>query len=54
MAACFSRWRLITLLYWSHNMEDYLNEPEPFLTDEDYEEMDEARQRLEDATMENN
>jgi len=35
-------------------MEDYLDEPKPFLTDEDFEEMDEARQRLEDATMENN
>lgn len=54
MATCFSRWRLINLLYRSHNMEDYLDEPKPFLTNEDFEEMDEARQRLEDATMENN
>lgn len=54
MATCYSRWRVITLLYWSDNMEDYLDEPEPFLTDDDLEEMDEARQRLEDASLENN
>ena len=54
MAACNIGWRLITLLYRSYNMEDYLDEPKPFLTDEDFEEMDEARQRLEDAIMENN
>ena len=54
MAACNIGWRLITLLYRSYNMEDYLDEPKPFLTDEYFEELDEARQRLEDATIENN
>ena len=53
MATCNIRWRLITLLYRSHNMEDYWIEPEP-LTDEYFEELDEARQRLEDASLENN
>lgn len=53
MAACISRWWFITLLYRSHNMEDYWIEPEP-LTDEYFEELDEARQRLEDASLENN
>ncbi len=53
MAACFTRRWLITLLYRSNNMEDYWIDPE-YLSDETLEEMDEARQRLEDATMENN
>lgn len=53
MATYTIRWWLITLLYQSHNMEDYWIESEP-LTDEYFEELDEARQRLEDASLENN